>query len=256
MSRSCTHRAARLLAVIALLAVLAIPCAGQKPGAIDPAVVPPNARVGGLTMGDWGARWWSWIAQTPLHNAAGDVQHPLLDATGQYAGVGQSGEVFFLAGSWIGQVERHVTIPPGKKLYFPLLNWCYFTFPTDPLPWFTEPELIAMQSPPAVGNLHTIWAVLDGKPIQNLDRTFAVSGLFRVAPVPEDNVFGLDLVWLEPTQSFEQSLCTGYALMLEPLTPGVHTLTFGATTVNPANPDEVWGWQDIAYQITVAPRGK
>ena len=55
--------------------------------------------------------------------------NPLLDQTGQNAALGQSGEVWFLAGTTGGSAERTVTVPPGKALFFPIVNNLWINIP-------------------------------------------------------------------------------------------------------------------------------
>src|SRR5512142_3011564 len=95
----------------------------------NPGVIPPQANSHGQSYGEWSADWWQWILSIPAdHN-------PALDLTGADAAQGQSGSVWFLAGVFgaPGAVERTITIPPGKGLFFPLINFVWIsTGPSDP----------------------------------------------------------------------------------------------------------------------------
>src|SRR5215210_4141888 len=59
----------------------------------------------GLTYGEWTARWWQWAYSIPR-----DV-HPAYDDSGKYCAEGQSGPVWFLAGTFEHPAERYCTIP-------------------------------------------------------------------------------------------------------------------------------------------------
>ena len=51
------------------------------------------------------------------------------DTTGEFASLGQSGPVWFLAGTFGSTVTRTVTIPAGKTLFFPILNTIWINIP-------------------------------------------------------------------------------------------------------------------------------
>src|SRR5215475_5430424 len=61
--------------------------------------------------------WWKWALETPAS------ENPLTDTTGQFAGVNQSGRVWFLAGNPGGTTVRTITVPAGKALFFPIVNF-------------------------------------------------------------------------------------------------------------------------------------
>jgi len=61
----------------------------------------------------------------------------------------------------------------------------------------------------------------------------------------EDNLFGM-----EGGGEFN-AVSDGYWVMLRPLTPGRHTLNFGGTVGNPANPELQL---DVTCEITVLPQ--
>ena len=83
----------------------------------NPGVLPPQSSPHGKTYGEWGAAWWEWAASIPADS------NPLLDQTGESCHEGQSGKVFFLAGTF-GEtgVVRECTIPTGTALFFPIVN--------------------------------------------------------------------------------------------------------------------------------------
>jgi hypothetical protein len=82
----------------------------------NPRVVPVHPY--GMSYGEWGAAWWQWGLGVP---AAGN---PLTDTTGEFCDAGQSGPVWFLAGTF-GEphvVARDCTAPTGKSFFFPVLK--------------------------------------------------------------------------------------------------------------------------------------
>jgi hypothetical protein len=85
--------------------------------------------------------WLQWALGQPY--ATG----PIADTTGENCGEGQSGPVWYLAGTFGGAAVRDCDVPAGKQLFFPLINrWCVFPpefYPDeqsilDSLPWFVN----------------------------------------------------------------------------------------------------------------------
>jgi hypothetical protein len=89
------------------------------PGASNPGVLPPQSHPFGATYGEWAARWWQWAYKQPVDT------NPLFQ-TGQVdLSQGQSGKVWFLGGVFntSGTADRTGTVPAGKALFFPILNF-------------------------------------------------------------------------------------------------------------------------------------
>src|SRR5688500_4566299 len=120
-------------------------------------VYAPHAKVEGQTLGEWSARWWQWATSGTTET------NPLVDLTGEDAGSNQPKNVFFLAGRrGAGSVERTITVPSGSKLFFPVLNVSFITFPTDPPMPASElrPLLDGV-----VGGYSGLYATVDGRGI-------------------------------------------------------------------------------------------
>ena len=80
---------------------------------------PINSKPYGLSYSEWSAKWWQWILQVPA------ATNPNLDATGADCGQGQSGNVWFLAGSFgtlPSPIDRHCTIPTGTSVLLAVLD--------------------------------------------------------------------------------------------------------------------------------------
>src|SRR5262249_30702725 len=85
----------------------------------NPQVLPIGSDAYGKTYAQWNNEWWQWTFD---QQSAGN---PILDATGANAFNHQPDDhVFFLTGvlNVSGTATRHVTIPPGRPLFFPVLN--------------------------------------------------------------------------------------------------------------------------------------
>ncbi|MDP2309827.1 MAG: signal protein [Pseudomonadota bacterium] len=87
------------------------------PAVAAPRVAPDKvAHISANSDADLAAAWWRWAAafETPVN--------PVLDATGEDCMRGQSGDVWFLAGSVGETLTRTCSVPGGQSLFFPVLN--------------------------------------------------------------------------------------------------------------------------------------
>ena len=105
-------------------------------------VAPIGSTPAGQTYGHWAAAFWQWVLGVPHNNYSAQSKrqrvNPLKDTTGAHCAEHQIGDVWFLAGSWVGSVNRSCTIPAGRSLFFPLINNVYVGFLTDPPAQRTE----------------------------------------------------------------------------------------------------------------------
>lgn len=77
---------------------------------INPGVLAPDAKLAGLTYGEWGERWWQW-AFSLHHNDFSDCTENQTFSP-----------VWFLAGTTGGSATRSCTVPAGKNIMFPIIN--------------------------------------------------------------------------------------------------------------------------------------
>ena len=181
--------------------------------------------------------WWQWALETPAS------VNPVLDTTGEHCAEGQTGRVWFLAGTFgNGTVERSCTVPTGTALFFPLINAFYGAFLNDPPETRTEEFLRAQ-----VVTCHNfvLLAEINGVAVNNPLQYFEQSPLFDVQ-LPEDNVFGLgeDVI---PELLLSPSVDAGYYLFLWPLPPGEHIIHWGASQSCPFGDFT----QEVTYHLTV-----
>ena len=205
----------------------------------NPGVLPLQSTPNNLTYDQWTAAWWQWVLSVPA-----DV-NPLFDETGANAGQGQAGPVWFLGGvaNASGTAERTITVPAGRALFFPVLNFVWIsTGPTDP----QTAEGIRAIIAPAADAATDMVCVIDGVSVKNLPLYRTESPLFNVA-LPANNIFGID------PGTYGPSMDQGYYLMLAPLKAGTHTIHFNGSM--PATIPPYWApfSLDITYHITVAP---
>jgi hypothetical protein len=245
------HRGRTSLA-LSLIAALALAVPVQHARADSNSnlgIVPPNSVYDGHTYGGWSARWWQYVLAQPVSS------NPLLDNTGTNCSVGQSGPVFFLVGSFVGPVTRNqCTVPANKALFFPLVNTVDMHVACTPQTINVcdhLPNPLATWNQQEAGfSMSGLYAKIDGVPVSNLDsanppyRACAAPVSQCSAPsfditLPGDNLFGI------PAGPYGPAVADGAYLLLAPLTPGRHTITFGGTLSNGFS-------QDITYNLVVS----
>jgi hypothetical protein len=229
----------RYLTSFAPLLLLLLMVASVARAQTNPGIAPIQSHPHGHSYSQWAARWWQWALEAPA------PVNPLTDTTGVSAHEGQSGHVFFLAGSRSSApLTRTVTIGPGQALFFPLYNFVYFAFLNDPPDTRTEAFLRAQ----VVGietAVDSIPVTIDGVPVKNPKQYLEKSVLFDVF-LPVDNLYGLTEA-IVPELTFSPCADEGYYLFLDPLPPGEHTLRWRVIRVGGGVA------QDITYHLTVQP---
>ncbi len=225
---------ALFMSVVVLSLVMSAAYAGNP----NPRVLPPNSTAYGQSLGEWADDWWNWALQFPA------AQCPLLDPDGSQALNGQSGPVYFLAGSFGGDVVRTVTIPSGKALLYPLVNYVFWVPEDGP-----DEATVRALANAGIDETSVLECSVDGVPLGNLSAYRAESppGGF-VLHIPPGSVltdFGYD-----PGDRYP-AVSDGYWLMLPPLPVGEHVIESYAALGDPP-----WFELHVTYYLTVAPGGK
>ena len=227
----------------------------------NPRILPPHSRSFGLSYAEWSAKWWQWASGIPF------AQNPLFDTTGAFADQEQSGHVWFLAGAFGGTVERTVTVPVGKALFFPIFNNLWWA--PDDLPFAkfvaetflgkTPAEIALLSDVQLIGLLSNFFIdpnpelslTIDGVPVGNLSAYRKTSPGFRI--VDRDLID--DLIALGaagPLDVNNTAVSAGYWIMLAPLRPGKHEIYFTSKLLgHPLAGDFEL---EVTYHLTVAPR--
>ena len=194
-------------------------------------VLPPDARVEGLSYGAWTGRWWQW--------AKDQVIAPYRDPDGRFCDLGQEGPVWFLAGTdGSFNAHRQCVVPAGKYVLVPVINMYHSGEATAD---DGVEKCRQLQAGAAVNNDHLVSAVVlvDGIPVADVAR-------YRVR---SDGCFTMssDLVHTRLAAS------DGYWILLRPLRPGRHTISIGA---NYGTDDEAFGrmLQNFEYELDVGGR--
>jgi hypothetical protein len=195
----------------------------------------PDSKPYNNTYGEWNQIWWEWAQKEPIEN------NPLFDPTGEKCAVNQNHtNVWFLAGTTGGRLERDCTIPSSKAILFPLLNTECSTAEDPSLT--TEEALRDCARNNAPDRARVILkASVDGQEIPNLESYWVESSLYNYT-LPQNNIWGA------PAGETPQ-VAAGYYLMLEPLPPGNHIVHFGGTNI------DLTGTQtfatEVIYNLTV-----
>jgi len=212
-----------------VLFALALAVAPGSSAAQRSTIIPPDvaAELTGQTYGEWSATFWQYVLSFPAST------NPLLDATGAKCAQRQSGNVFFLVGSFFGPVIRdECRVPAGRVLFFPLVNIIDVNVASQ-----TADELFAEIEPieDAASDLH---ASIDGVALGIAKRGFRAKSPAFELDLRGQNLFGL------PPGTYSPAVADGYYLMLAPLPAGPHTVAFGGT-------DGTGFVQDIVYELVV-----
>jgi hypothetical protein len=208
----------------------------------DPAYS-PKSRAYGKTLGQWGAEWWLWMGQFPLADS------PITDATGSRGGADYQpgGPVWYLAGTFGGPAERSVQVPTDTSLLFPIINWdvwspedCWWMEASEEPDPCSAADLQAFLDDFFMNHVTGMSVTLDGEEIRDLFSRRAISGPFTL-PIPPNSLW-TSVGYAEGDRY--PNLSDGYYVLLKPLEPGNHVLTFSAEVDN--NPG-----QEVTYHLTV-----
>jgi hypothetical protein len=243
--------------IVALLVLMPFAASEANTG-----VIPPHHDYLGKSYGEWSAAWWQWAYSLPGQN------HPLTDFTGMDCDAGQSGGVWFLAGTWVdacdcecqrnpkktyecdpgNQVIRGCTVPAGKALYFPILNVECNTAQEGSAFYredVGELEDCAASFVDGEGNNpfnaipKDLEVEINGVLLENPYAYRTQSSVFEFH-LPEGNILGVDA-------GVYFSASDGYFIMLAPLPKGQHTIRFAGKFVNSETGDLIYGLHVIYY---------
>jgi hypothetical protein len=179
----------------------------------------PNPSGGPMPYARLAADWWQWVLETPT------ADNPLLDTTGQFCEVNQKGKYWFLAGTLgSGVANRICTIPSGKSLFFPVVNLVYGAYLTDPPGTKRIGYMRSLIS--SIADCTNVSATLDGAPVTIVHER----SIPFVLHLPEDNLFGATRDQVKNLM-VSPSVDEGDYVLLNPLSPGNHTVVFENTPV-------------------------
>lgn len=189
-----------------------------------------------LTYGEWTARWWQWLYSIP------EDRNPAADITGENCDEGQSGPVWFLAGTYGGLNERNCQIPAGKSILFPLITTACSKLEFPDLQTEAELRSCAISSNEGVTEL---MVTIDGQPINETQlRSYRVqSALFEVN-LPVGNI-------ISGQQGSTQAVSDGFWVFLPPLGLGAHEIHFRGAIVDYTTASQNNFVSESLYHITI-----
>lgn len=169
--------------------------------------------------------WWQWVLNTqagPLDENGVPSTHPMFDTTGDYAGTNNDGSVFFLAGSFGGDATREFALESGTPILIPLLNNLALQYTGAGEKGVANHMLADWKT-----DVTDLFLVIDGIPVDNLQadlvRTDRFGGEVQAGSLAD--FFGL-------SGDIEPSKSVGYWTVVDGLSEGTHTLTFGGSTAS------------------------
>lgn len=200
---------------------------------INSGVSPINSKSYGSSYGEWSAKWWQWLAQIP------SSINPVNDKTGANCAQNQNGPVWFLAGSNQGPAVRDCTVPSGKAIFFPALTTeCSYA---EDSTLKTEAQLRSCAINGDQGGITQV--ILDGMNFKSLQTYSIQSPLFNFT-FPQNNI-------LSAPPGPTQSVSDGVFVMLQPLSPGNHTVHLkGVVLANPTLGTQSFA-TDATYHLVV-----
>lgn len=205
---------------LALSTVLLAACAAPAPELLSDGAV-----VGGQSLGDWAATWWTAQMADPFE------ENWASDPTGERCALHQEGaaDVWMLAGIFWGAdpAVRTCTVPEGAAILVPVSNY-FDDFPCPDPTWapaegqsledFLVADATAFMATTTAGSV-----TFDGESYDAMDH-FVTSDLVT---------FAGDVSWQagDPCVTGEEqsAVSAGYYLMFAPPSPGEHTVAWTAS---------------------------
>jgi hypothetical protein len=185
---------------------------------------PPGSSPYGVSYAEWTGRWWNWALGQPYGS------DPITDPDGSFCDLGQTGPVWYLAGTFGTTVSRTCNVPAGKAILFPLVN-VYVNFPCG-CPACAVPGLdpaliescLATLGADYMDDITAMEADLDGTSLQQPFDYRVHSGLFTLLPHASWGAVDACV-----TGDPQPTISDGFWIMLMPLSIGEHVLRFKAS---------------------------
>ncbi len=225
------------LAITSLALVLAGNLAMAASRNPNQGIVKPDGHYRGDSYGEREAQWWQIMYSIPVVNST----HPLL--TG---GAVISNNVAYLSpapgSSTPTTTTIDVTIPSGTAVFIPVINAECSTIEPDPFHGDTQLQMSVCANG-HIDKTSGLSASIDSTPVNSLETYRVQSPLFEFT-LPEDNVLQFQGI-PAPAGTTAQAVDAGVYLLLNPLSPGGHTIRVRGTF------DEFGTTIDTMFRITV-----
>ncbi|WP_320823584.1 hypothetical protein [Reinekea sp.] len=171
----------------------------------------PGEEVHSKSLEDYANMWWQWTYTMPK-----DVS-PVRDITGENCHVGQTGNVWFLAGGYgTSKISRECVIPQGKHIFFPVINMVYYPRQKGSLSCEDAKSAAALNNDELLSIEISLDSLVSSNP--NHARISSAECFDLLGLVPEE--YKAPRVYPSATD--------GFWIMLKPLSKGEHLLKFDA----------------------------
>jgi hypothetical protein len=213
-------------------------------------VDPTGSIVDGQTISDWTKDWWRWLVNGPR-----EPFNQSDDTTGLLAYIHNDEPVFFLAGNdpfsgAASNATRTILVPHGKPVLVPLINSIDIEGPgitnaghlDQPVPGTAALQNMAQDSLSGQEKLwepNTMSLKVDGQSISNLQDHLESTDFFSLGKIAPNTFLTSDAIGVKPGAVGSVSLASGYFVMLDNLSYGVHTVSFGGTLNTAPNPTTI-----------------
>ena len=174
-----------------------------------PRMYSPDSCPYGISFSEWTGRWWQWAFPIPKD------KNPITDKTGKNAGIGQSGPVWYLAGTTgnASHAQRSCVISHGKSILFPII---VSQFSHSEKPTMSDQELLRYTAKD-INQTSFLEATVDHIYLTGLSR-YRIRSWIHL-DIEADNIWD---VKSGPTDAVSD----GYWVFLKPLKEGKHTISF------------------------------
>lgn len=181
--------------------------AGTAAHAADSYLLPPDRRVAGQSQEEWSRAWWQWAGSFARHES------PIADRTGELCASRQSGDVWFLAGTYgTRRTLRTCRVPRGKYLFFPLVNYVFMPTREESMTC----DGVKADAARMTDRVSLLVLEIDGVRHSGLEKHRQATGkCFDMGALAQTGV------------RIFPSAANGYYMMLKPLPPGEHQINFG-----------------------------
>jgi hypothetical protein len=182
--------------------------------------LPPEALIEGRSQAQWSKAYWRWSKSFPRGSTPAD------DPDGSRCAEKQQAPVWFLTGSTKpAPVARTCRIPADRYVFFPVLASLAEVKDRNPTRCPASRPLLDRMTASAAD----LRVEIDGRPIADF-------ALWRQRT---------ECFFLQTAAGERQGMSDGYWLMLQPLPPGEHVITFGGRFLADAFS------QDVRYHLRV-----
>jgi len=219
------HRLRWLLPALVMSLTAGCGSSDNAKGSSNSLVLDPTQSHYGHTADEWGTLWFKYIfelAQTDAKNCI----IPYSDPNGANCTYGQSGDVFFFAGTQGGAVVRdQCVVPAGKAILVPIVNAEGDNVGVAPQSDMALMTYVKSQ----LDGVTDMSFNIDGTALSNLSSYLTQATKFTYTEPMEPNFYTCNAV-TGITGPVSPAYAAGYYVLLKPPTVGAHTLHFAANS--------------------------